>query len=96
MGELKIYIKSNCENEHENIEEFLLSFGSTQIGRIIFEGHSIKIQNENLNSEYEHSVYYKVFPCSSYFSDSEMLCQKQQNLLGYTECCSAVKNSQKY
>ena len=64
---LIIRIESNCENEHENIEEFLLSFGSTQIERIWFNGYLIEIFNENLNSEDEYSFYYEVYPCSSYF-----------------------------
>ena len=64
---LSVDIKSNCEDEHENIEEFLLSFGSTQIGLVIFKGNSILIHDENCNSEYENSLYFEVYPCSSYF-----------------------------
>ena len=67
MKKLIITIKSHCENEHKNIEEFLLSFGSTQIKEITFEGHSIKVQNENPNSKTKISSYLEVFPCSSYF-----------------------------
>ena len=61
MKELQIFINSKCENEHENIEDFLLSFGSSQIKVIRFHGYSIGIQDENFNS------YYEVFPCSGYF-----------------------------
>ena len=67
LNELSIDIKSNWENEHENIEEFLLSFGSTQIEGIIFKGPLIQIQNEKVNSEDEYYFYLKVFPCFSYF-----------------------------
>ena len=67
MKRLRIEIESNYENDHENIEEFLLSFGYTQIERFIFHGYSIRIQNENYDSEIEYSVYFKVFPCSGYF-----------------------------
>ena len=69
MKNLRIRINSHCENEHENIEKFLLSFGSTKIEGIWFLGRSIKIEYENLNlnSEDENSLYYEVFPCSSYF-----------------------------
>ena len=67
MKNLRIRINSNCKNEYENIEEFLLSFGSTQIERIWLYGHLNKFKNENLNSEDEYSFYYDVFPCSSYF-----------------------------
>ena len=61
MKELQIFINSNCKNEHENIEDFLVSFGSSQIKVIRFHGSSIEIQDENFNS------YYEVFPCSGYF-----------------------------
>ena len=64
---LRIIIKSNCENDHENIEEFLLSFGSTQINTILFSGNSIIIHDKNYDSEYENSLYFEVYPCSSYF-----------------------------
>ena len=67
MNELRIFIKSNCENEHDNIKEFLLSFGSTQIEEIRFYGHSSRVQNENYDSKDEYSYYYEVYPCSIYF-----------------------------
>ena len=67
MEYLRIRIESNCENEDENIEEFLLSFGSTQIKWFIFRGLSIRIENKSFNSKGEYSSYYEVFPCSSYF-----------------------------
>ena len=69
MKRLRIEINSNCENEHENIEEFLLSFGSTQIKDFMFYGKSIEIKNENYDSDSgdEYSVYLKVFQCSGYF-----------------------------
>ena len=66
MEDLKIYIISNCENEHENIEEFLLSFGSTKIKGLRFQGNSNLITNENHESKNEHCSYFKVYPCSSY------------------------------
>ena len=67
MKELKIFIKSHWENEHEYIEDFLLSFSSTHIEEIRFHGHSIWIKNENHSSKDEFFDYYEVFPCSSYF-----------------------------
>ena len=67
MDDLRIRFESHCENEYEDIEEFLLSFGSTKIKEIIFEGHSIQIDNRYSNSEEEYSYYFEVFPCSSYF-----------------------------
>ena len=67
MKDLTICLNSNYKNENENIEDFLLSFGSSQIEEIMIKGHSIEIQNENLNSEGEHSSYLIVFHCSSYF-----------------------------
>ena len=67
MEDLSISIRSNCENESENIEKFLLSFGSTKIDSIWLLGYSIKIENKNLNSEDEHSSYLKIYPCSDYF-----------------------------
>ena len=67
MKNLRIFIESHFENEHENIEEFLLSFSSTQIEGIIFRGHSIIIHNENYDTKEEYFDYYEVFPCSSYF-----------------------------
>ena len=67
MEELRIRIEPNCENDIENIEEFLLSFCSTQIETFMFQGHSIKIQNENLDSEGQYSSYFEVFPCFNYF-----------------------------
>ena len=68
MKELQIFINSNCENEHENIEEFLLSFGSTKIEGIWLFGHSINIHNENYNSEDEYSTFYEVLSCSCIFN----------------------------
>ena len=68
MKRLRISINSHCENEHKNIEEFLLSFGSTQIEVFIFCKKSIKIVYEKLNSEEEYSSWIKVFPCSTYFN----------------------------
>ena len=67
MEELTIWINSHSKNESDNIEEFLQSFGSTQIKKIWLLGYSFKIQNENLNSEDEYSTYYEVYPCSIYF-----------------------------
>ena len=57
------YYKNKCEN----IEEFLLSFGSTQIEGFTFQGHPNWIQNVNYNSEDENSLYFEDFPCSNYF-----------------------------
>ena len=81
MNELRITIKSNWENEHDNIEEFLLSFGSTQIEGIWLFGHSIRIQNENLNSEDECSFYYEVYPCSVYFYGLRHVMSKATNCI---------------
>ena len=67
MEYLSIHIRSKCKNEYEDIEEFLLSFGSTQIEKVTFTGHISQIKNENYDSEDEWSDFYKVYPCSSYF-----------------------------
>ena len=67
MERLLISFKTKWENESENIEKFLLSFGSTQIETIWFFGYSIEIQNEYCNYQYEYSSYFEVYPCSSYF-----------------------------
>ena len=68
MKQLQIFINSNCENEHENIEEFLLSNGSTKIEGIWLFGYSIKIQNEYYNSEDEYYFCYEVLSCSCFFN----------------------------
>ena len=67
MEYLRIRIESHCENEHENIEEFLLSFNSTQINEIIFYGHSSKIENKKYYSKAKYYSYFEVYPCSDYF-----------------------------
>ena len=70
----------------------------------MFFGNSIKIQNENYYSYsgYEYPIYYKVFPCSSYFYGLRDVMSKATNSIRIREILfsskefSAVLRAAKY